>query len=208
MAAGTAAAAASGTGRAGPLRVGGNRAVPAGRRAPAARGRHRSSAGAAAALAAGLAAAVPVAGASARCRGRANAATSRTDRPAGTPRSRWGGAVRRTQPAGGVPAGQHRRAGQAQRRAAQRHPGGRYQEPSGRPVPAVQAQAPYPRADRPRGRARAAGRWPAGRSDAGPAGVCCQLRRYRQGRGRYQGRAGGRARDPDGALGRGRRAGG
>ncbi|KAG0925929.1 hypothetical protein G6F31_018572 [Rhizopus arrhizus] len=61
MAAGTAAAAASGTGRAGPLRVGGNRAVPAGRRAPAARGRHRSSAGAAAALAAGLAAAVPVA---------------------------------------------------------------------------------------------------------------------------------------------------
>ncbi len=49
--------------------------------------------------------------------------------------------------------------GKLTRRAARRHRSRRQQGATGRPVPAVQAQAPHAGADRARGRAGAAGRW-------------------------------------------------
>ena len=83
----------------------------------------------------------------------------------------------------------------------------RQQGATGRPVSALQAQAPHQGADRPRGRTGTARRRPAGRSEPDAGNLRRRLRRRRQGRGRHQGRARRRARDPDGALGRGRRAG-
>ena len=62
----------------------------------------------------------------------------------------------------------HRRAGQAHARAARRHRGRAHQAGARRPVPALQAQAPHQRADRARGRHRAAGRRAVCRPVAGP----------------------------------------
>ena len=80
---------------------------------------------------------------------------------------------------------EHRRAGQADARAARRDRGRANQAGTGRPVPAVQAEAPHQGPDRPRGRHRAAGRqavcrpvagsgrrrpWPSSRREKGESG--------------------------------------
>ena len=70
----------------------------------------------------------------------------------------------RRAPRGG--AEEHRRAGQAHARAARRHRGRADQAGAGRPLPAVQAQAPHQGPDRARGRHRAAGRQAVRRPDA------------------------------------------
>ena len=62
---------------------------------------------------------------------------------------------------------EHRGAGQAHARAARRHRGRAHQAGAGRPVPAVQAQAPHQGPDRARSRHRAAGRQAVRRPDAG-----------------------------------------
>ena len=64
---------------------------------------------------------------------------------------------------------EHRRAGQADARAARRDRRRADQAGAGRPLPALQAEAPHQGPDRARGRHRAAGRQAVRRPDAGPA---------------------------------------
>jgi hypothetical protein len=106
----------------------------------------------------------------------------------------------------------HRRAGQAHPRAARRHRGRTDQAGAGRPLPALQDQAPHQRPDRPRSRHRAPGRAPVCQPVAEPVRRGRGLRApgRQRGGGRLfdrAGRARRRARHPERALGRRRRAG-
>ena len=119
-----------------------------------------------------------------------------------------GGAAALPARAGGAPRRDPRvdpRAGQARRRARGADPGRRLEGPAGGHLPAVQAEAADQGADRPGGRAGAAGRRAAGRPDRRPAGHRGAVRRRRDGRGRRRRRAGRRPRDPGRAVRRGRR---
>jgi uncharacterized protein len=105
---------------------------------------------------------------------------------------------------GAAPCSHHRRTGQAD--AGTARPTSSTPKPSsaGRPLPAVQAEAPHQGADRARSRAGAAGRRAARRSDADAGteapNTCANISNAESWRARHQGGARRRAPDPDGAL--------